>query len=90
MKQWQRAVTHMVTDVERMISEMRDLSVIERKYVEAELLKETCEPQLPEHVPLYDLVNAMTSAAKGAVPAQRLELEAMAGDILNQHVGRGA
>jgi hypothetical protein len=90
MKAWSRAVEHMVFGVEQMISDMRDLTAVERGWVEAELLKETCEPQLPEHVPLYDLVNAMTSAAKGAVPARRLELEAMAGDMLTLHVGRGA
>lgn len=89
MTQWQKAVTFMVEDVERQISEMRELTAVERGWVEAELKKETCEPELPEHVPLYDLVNALTASAKGAVPARRLELEAMAGDLLDRHVGRG-
>jgi hypothetical protein len=33
------------------------------------------------------MVNALTAMAKSAVPARRLELEAFAGDVLQQHVG---
>jgi hypothetical protein len=39
------------------------------------------------HVPLYDLVNALTASAKAAAPARRLELEGMAGEFLHRHVG---
>jgi hypothetical protein len=90
MTQWQKAVTFMVEDVQKQIDAMRELTIPERKGLEHALLQETGAPALPEHVPLYDLVNAMTASAKVAVPARRLELEAMAGDMLNQHVGRGA
>jgi hypothetical protein len=90
MRQWQKAVTFMVEDVQKQIEAMRELTIPERKGLEHALLKETGAPALPEHVALYDLVNAMTASAKVAVPARRLELEAMAGDILNQHVGRGS
>ena len=87
MTQWQRAVTFMVDDVERQISELRELTIPERKSVEGELLKETGAAALPEHAPLYDLVNALTASAKSAPPSRRLELEAMAGQMLHRHVG---
>ncbi len=90
MRQWQRAVTFMVEDVQKQIEAMRELTIPERKSLESALLIETGAPALPEHVALYDLVNAFTSSAKVAVPARRLELEAMAGDLLSQHVGRGS
>jgi len=90
MNQWQKAVSYMVEDVAKQIEAMRELTIPERKGFESELLRETGAPALPEHVPLYDLVNALTSSAKAAVPARRLELEAMAGDLLHQHVGRGS
>ena len=90
MNQWQKAVTFMVEDVAKQIEAMRELTIPERKGLETELLRETGAPALPEHVPLYDLVNAFTASAKVAVPARRLELEAMAGDLLDQHVGRGS
>jgi hypothetical protein len=90
MKQWQRAVNFMVEDVAKQIEAMRELTIPERKGLETELVKETGAPTLPDHVPLYDLVNAMTASAKAAVPARRLELEAMAGELLDRHVGRGS
>ena len=90
MNQWQKAVTFMVEDVAKQIEAMRELTIPERKGLETELLRETGAPALPEHVPLYDLVNAFTASAKVAVPARRLELEAMAGALLDQHVGRGS
>jgi hypothetical protein len=90
MNQWQKAVTFMVEDVAAQIEAMRELTIPERKGFESELLRGTGAPALPEHVPLYDLVNALTSSAKAAVPARRLELEAMAGDLLHQHIGRGS
>jgi hypothetical protein len=89
MHQWQKAVTFMVQDIEHQISEMRELTIVERTNLERALRAETGAPELPEHAPLYDLVNALTSSAKAAVPARRLELEAMAGDLLDRHVGRG-
>lgn len=90
MGQWQKAVTFMIEDVQKQIEAMRELTIPERKGLEHALLTETGAPALPQHVPLYDLVNALTSSAKTAVPARRLELETMAGDLLSQHVERGA
>jgi hypothetical protein len=89
MAQWQRSIEHMVKDVHAQIEALRELTVIERKNFETELVKETGAPELPQHVPLFDLVNAMTASAKAAVPSRRLELEAMAGELLDRHVGRG-
>jgi hypothetical protein len=90
MAQWQRAVTFMVEDVAAQIEAMRELTIPERKGLESALQVETGMAALPEHAPLYDLVNALTSSAKAAVPARRLELEAMAGELLDRHVGRGS
>jgi hypothetical protein len=88
MTQWQKAVTFMVEDVARQIEQMRELTFAERKGFEEELKREAQTTALPEHIPLYSLVNALTSTAKSAVPARRLEIEAFAGDVLEQHVGR--
>jgi hypothetical protein len=90
MAEWQCGVTFMVKNVAAQIGAMRELTLIERKNLETELAKETGAPELPEHVPLFDLVNAMTASAKAAVPARRLELEGLAGELLDQHVGRGS
>jgi hypothetical protein len=88
MTQWQKAVTFMVEDVARQIEQMRELTFAERKGFEEEVKREAQTSALPEHIPLYSLVNALTATAKSAVPARRLELEAFAGDVLEQHVGR--
>jgi hypothetical protein len=88
MTQWQKAVTFMVEDVARQIEQMRELTFAERKGFEEEVKREAQTTAIPEHIPLYSLVNALTSTAKSAVPARRLELEAFAGDVLEQHVGR--
>jgi len=88
MDQWSAAVSFMVEDVQRQIESLRELTIPERKELEGELLKETGTLALPEHVPLYDFVNAMTASAKMASPARRLEIETIAGDVLSRHVGR--
>jgi hypothetical protein len=88
MTQWQKAVTFMVEDVARQIEQMRELTFAERRGFEEEVKREAQTSALPEHIPLYSLVNALTATAKSAVPARRLELEAFAGDVLEQHVGR--
>jgi hypothetical protein len=88
MTQWQKAVMFMVEDVARQIEQMRELTFAERKGFEEEVKREAQTSSLPEHLPLYSLVNALTATAKSAVPARRLELEAFAGDVLEQHVGR--
>jgi hypothetical protein len=87
MTQWQCAVTFMVEDVAKQIEAMRELTIPERKGLESALQVETGMAALPERAPLYDLLNAFTSSAKAAVPARRLELEAMAGELLDRHVG---
>jgi hypothetical protein len=88
MRQWQAAVSFMITDVAKQIEDMRLLTIPERKAFEAQVMVEEGVPALPERTSLYSLVNALTASAKIAVPARRLELEAMAGEVLEQHVGR--
>jgi hypothetical protein len=85
MTQWQRAVTFMVNDVQQLIDGMRELSLSEKKSFENVVKAEVAE--LPAHAPLYDLVNALTYTARAATPVRRLELEALAGDMLTRHVG---
>jgi hypothetical protein len=85
MTAWQRAVTFMVEDVQRQVDQMRELTNPERKAFEAELTTESAA--LPEHVPLYSFLNALTASAKKAVPARRLELEGLAGELLVRHTG---
>ena len=87
MSQWQRAVSFMVEDVQRQVDAMRELTIPERRTFEDQIKLEAGAPELPPHVPLYSMVNALTATAKSAVPARRLELEGMAGDLLAQHVG---
>ena len=89
MDQWRRSVDFMVEDVAAQIDALRELTTPEKKSVETALRLETGHPELPAHVPLYDLVNALTSSAKEAPPARRLDIEALAGDLLARHVGRG-
>lgn len=88
MDQWRRSVNFMVEDVERQINAMRELTLGEKKNLETALLQEVGTRALPERVAVYELVNAFTHAAKEASPARRLDLEALAGDILTRHVGR--
>ena len=88
LDQWRKSVTFMVEDVQRQIEAMRELSLPEKKNLETALLHETGRPALPEQVPLYDLVNAMTASAKEASPARRLDIESLAGDVLARNVGR--
>ena len=87
MEQWQQAVGVFVDNVAQQIEQMRELTIGERKSVEQELLNETGVPELPERTSAYDLVNALTSAAKQAEPARRLELEGYAGQLLARQVG---
>ena len=89
MDQWRRSVSFMVEDVQRQIDSLRELTIPEKKNLEAGMLRETGHPELPEHVDLYSFVNAMTASAKDAAPARRLDIEALAGEVLTRHVGRG-
>lgn len=86
MTQWQRSVTFMVEDVERQVESMR-LTNGERMAFEGELKREAEVAELPEHLPLYSFINAMTASAKAASPSRRLEIETLAGDVLARHVG---
>ena len=87
MAQWQRAVTFMVEDVQKQVEQMRELTLHERSAFEKEVTKEAETAALPDRLPLYSFVNALTSTAKSAAPARRLELEAFAGDVLQRHLG---
>ena len=87
MDQWRRSVNFMVEDVAAQIEAMRELTTLEKKNVETALRAETGHPELPAHTPLYDLVNALTASAKETSPARRLDIEALAGDVLARHVG---
>ena len=86
MDRWRDAVTTMIDRVEDLINGMRELTTVERKNVEQELLQETGLTQLPQSTSAYDLVNAITGAARQAEPARRLEMESLAGNVLRQHV----
>lgn len=88
MDRWRRSVNFMVEDVQQQIDALRELSVTEKQNLETALAHETGRTELPPHVPLYDLVNAMTASAKSGSPSRRLEIEALAGDVLTRHVGR--
>ena len=88
MRRWRQAVDVMVDDVQKMITEMRDLSVGEKKLIVEELKHEAGVPELPEHASLYNVINAVTSAAHQAAPARRLDIETYAGELLFNHVGR--
>ena len=87
MTQWRRSVTFMVEDVQKQIEAMRELTMPEKKNLEVAVRLETGRPELPEHVNLYDFVNAMTASAKSGSPSRRLEIETLAGDVLARHVG---
>lgn len=87
MDQWRRSVAFMVEDVAMQIEAMRELTVPEKKNLEAALRKEVGSSDLPTHVALYDLVNACTASAKEASPARRLDIEAFAGELLARQVG---
>jgi hypothetical protein len=87
MDQWRRSVSFMVEDVQKQIDAMRELTIPEKKNIEVAVRLETGRPELPEHVGLYDFVNAMTASAKSGSPSRRLEIETLAGDVLARHVG---
>ncbi|MBX3230674.1 MAG: hypothetical protein KIT84_00540 [Labilithrix sp.] len=89
LDQWRRSVEFMITSVADQIEALRsELTMPERKNLEAEILRETGTAALPARLPLFDVLNGITSSAKLAAPARRLEIEAVAGDLLARHVGR--
>lgn len=90
LDQWRRSVDFMITNVAEQIDALRsELTIPERKNLETDILRETGTAVLPARLPLFDVVNGITSSAKLAAPARRLEIEAVAGDLLTRHVGSG-
>ena len=90
MARWKAAVNVMVNDVAAFIDSLRDLTQLEHKLVEEHVQRELHVPALPEHAPLYELLNGVTSAAQALAPARRIEVEAMAGDLLVRHTSTGS
>lgn len=86
LDQWGRAVNYMADNVLEQIESLQ-LSVLEKQNIESAVLREVGGPALPPSVPLFDLVNGITAGAKLSTPARRLEIEALAGDVLTRHVG---
>ena len=84
LDRWKAAVHVMVHDVERMIADLRDLTVTERELVLQEVKREAGVPTLPEHTDLYSLLNGITAAAHQAAPSRRHELESLAGELLHE------
>lgn len=84
LDRWKAAVHVMVHDVERMIADLRDLTVSERELVVQEVKREAGVPALPEHIDLYSVLNGITAAAHHAAPSRRLELESLAGELLHE------
>jgi hypothetical protein len=88
MNAWERAVTLMVERAQDLVQNMRELTLGERDRVEQAIANEVGQPALPAHVSLYDVVNGFTAAAQEAEPARRLDLESLAGQVLQQLGGR--
>lgn len=84
---WRQAVHVYVDELSGQIDRMRELSVEERQGVTAELQRDLAVPTLPERASVYQITNALTSAAQKSEPSRRLELETFAGGWLDQHVG---
>lgn len=82
---WRASVNVMVTEVAALIEGLRDLSLGEKKLVEGEIQREAGCIGLPERMPLYGLLNGITAAAHHVVPARRLEMESLAGELLVRH-----
>ncbi|MFO0564309.1 MAG: DUF932 domain-containing protein [Polyangiaceae bacterium] len=89
MDAWRRSVTVQVEKLSELIESMRELTVGEREGVERELMADAGVPALPERTSAYSLVNAITATARVADPARRLELEGLAGQLLDRHVRTG-
>jgi hypothetical protein len=86
MQKWQRAVQFMIEDVQRQIDELHELTAVERGAVTEELKQEVGRPELPQATDVFTFLNAMTSAAKASTPARRIELESIAGRLLEEAV----
>jgi hypothetical protein len=86
MTQWRTAVDVFIEDVAAEIEALTDLTVAERKRVEAAVALEAQAPQLPERIDVYGFVNGLTQAAHESETSRRLELEGLAGGLLRRHV----
>jgi len=84
---WRSAVNVMVNEVASLIDCLRDLTLGEKKLVEQEVQREAGTSALPEYMPLYGFLNGVTAAAHHVLPARRLELESLAGELLVRHTG---
>jgi hypothetical protein len=82
---WRASVNVMVREVAALIDSLRDLTIVERKQIQEEVQREAGTSALPEHMPLYGFLNGVTAAAHHALPARRLELESLAGELLVRH-----
>lgn len=83
---WQSAVLYKVRDIAETVQRLRLLTQAERDLVADHIKQELRTPELPENTSVYNLVNAMTTAAQEAEPARRLELESIAGEALYRWV----
>ncbi len=88
MDQWRRSVSFMVDDVQRQIEQLREMNASEQKGVLDELKSEIGVRELPARTDLFSMINAVTAFAKNTVPARRIELESIAGDLLHRHMGK--
>lgn len=83
LQRWRSAVDVMVEDVSHLVDSWAGiLTTPEREAVRVQVAREVNAPALPQHAPLYDVLNAVTRIAHDASPARRLELEAHAGAVL--------
>lgn len=86
MDAWKRSVNVQVEQLAELVESMRELTVGEREGVEREVRADAGLPELPESTSAFTLVNAITATARAAEPARRLELEGLAGQLLDRHV----
>jgi hypothetical protein len=86
MDRWRTAVNVMVHDVQKQIEALRELTIPERGRLEEEVKREAGTHRLPERLDLYTFLNAVTRTAHDSVPARRLELETLAGELLDAKV----
>jgi hypothetical protein len=87
MSRWKLAVHTMIDDVQQQVESIRELTIPEQKQTLDELKTELGVRELPRFVDLYSLTNGITAAARQAVPARRLEMETLAGELLARRVG---
>jgi hypothetical protein len=82
MGRWKAAVNVMVENVADQVERLRELTMAEKQLVATEVKKAASSTVLPDHMSLYELVNAVTAAAHDVAPARRIEIESLAGEML--------